>query len=127
MRRAIDAFNLRDAEAVVALWTTDALWRPAFTGGGLVENAVYRGHDGLREYMALQDETWERVAARVSMERDVGDRVLVKIDLDAVGRASGIALHRNTWNIFEMRDGKVAVGRVYTTEQDALVALGLPE
>ncbi len=127
VRRILAAFNAGDADAMRTLWTADGEWRPAFTGGGLVEDAVYRGHEALSDYVAIQGEAWERVVADPVTLRELGDRVLVRVDLDAIGRASGIPLHQVTWAVFEMRGGRAAVGRVYTTEQEALEAVGLTE
>ena len=127
MRRLFDGFNEFNAEAVREIWTADAEWRPAFTGGGLVEGAVYRGYQGLSEYLAIQGDTWESLVADLVTIRSVGDRCLVEVRLRAVGRGSGVPVERTTWNVFELRSGKVAAGRVYTNEQEALKAAGLRE
>jgi ketosteroid isomerase-like protein len=127
VRRLLDAFNRLDAGAVRELWITDAEWRPAFIGGGLIEGAVFRGHDGVSEFGRIQAEPWERVSADPVTIRDLGERALVQVQLRAVGRASGVPVNRITWNVFELRDGKVADGRVYTTEREALDAVGLSE
>ncbi len=108
------------------LWHTDAELRPALIGGGLVEGAVYRGHDGLAEFVAMQAETWESVIAEPVEIRGLGTHLLVETVLRAVGRASGIQLSDVTWNMFEIRNGKVANWRVFTDQQQALEAVGLP-
>jgi ketosteroid isomerase-like protein len=125
--RLFDAFNRADADSVRELWADDGEWRPAYVGGGLVEGAVYRGRDGIVEFIALQAETWESITATPIDVRDLGDRVLVEVRLEAVGRASGLAVDQPTWNVFELRDGQAAAGTVYTTRADALAAVGLPE
>ena len=43
----------------------------------------------------------------------------------AVGRMSGVRVERTTWNVIEVRDGKVASGRAYLTEAEGLEAAGL--
>lgn len=127
IRRLFDAFNRQDAKAAGELWTIDGEWWPAFIGGGLVEGAVFRGHDGLVAFVEMQPETWESVVAEPVEIRELGDRVLVKVHLRAVGRASGIPVDRITWNVFELRDAKVATGRVYTGKAEALEAVGMRE
>jgi ketosteroid isomerase-like protein len=127
VRRVFDAFNEQDAEAVVTFWATAAEWRPAFIGGGLMEGAVYRGHAGVREFIAMQNETWETVVADPVTIRDLGEQALVEVHLSAVGRTSGIPVDRVTWNVFAIRDGKIAAGRVFTTKAEALEAVGLRE
>lgn len=122
LRRLYSAFNAGDAETVIDLWITDAEWRPAFIGGGLVEGAVYRGHEGLSEFMRMQHETWLSVNARIVEIQDVGERVLVEVALSAIGRSSGILVERTTWNLFEVSGDKVAVGQVYVNREGALAA-----
>jgi ketosteroid isomerase-like protein len=127
VRRLFEGFNTRDTNAIQEIWAADAEWRPAFLGGGLVEDAVYRGHAGMSTFLEIQDETWEGVAADPVAIRDLGDTVLVEVQLNAIGRASGVPVDRTTWNVFELRDGKVAAGCVYTTREQALEAVGLRE
>jgi ketosteroid isomerase-like protein len=127
VRLLFDVFNRQDAHGADDLWATDGEWWPAYIGGGLLEGAVFRGREGLAEFIELQSETWASVLAEPVEMRDLGDRVLVEVHLSAVGRASGIPVDRVTWNIFELRDGKAAIGRVYTTKDEALKALGLSE
>jgi hypothetical protein len=59
--------------------------------------------------------------------RDLGSYLLVETRLQAVGRASGIELSDVTWNVFEVRNGKVANWRVFTEQRQALEAVGLSE
>lgn len=128
VRRLFDAFNDLDADAMLEMWTPDCEWRPAFTGGGLLEGAVYRGHAGIADYLAMQRETWESivVASRETIA-DLGDRILIEVQLNAIGKASGVPVEVITWSYFELRDGRVAVARVYTTKAEALEAIGLEE
>jgi ketosteroid isomerase-like protein len=127
VRRLFAAFNRRDSSAVRDLWTADAEWHPAYIGGGLLEGATFRGHEGLIEFVELQSETWEAVVAEPVEVRDLGEEVLVEVRLQAVGRASGTPVERVTWNVYQFRDGKAATGRVYNTEDEALRAIGLEE
>jgi ketosteroid isomerase-like protein len=122
VRRVFDAFNRGDSSEARDLWTEDAEWRPAYFGGGLVEGAVYRGQDEIADFIAVQADAWESFSATPVEVREAGGRVLVEARLDAVGRASGLPFERMTWNVFEVRDGRIASGRVYTTEADALNA-----
>jgi ketosteroid isomerase-like protein len=127
IRRLFDGFNRRDANAVADLWTADGEWWPAYIGGGLLEGAVFRGHEGMAEFIELQAETWESVVAEPVTVRDLGDKVLVEVHLSVVGRASGIPVERVTWNVFEIRDGKAAAGRVYISKDEALEAVGMAQ
>jgi ketosteroid isomerase-like protein len=123
VRRNFEAFNRRDLSPLLELWTTDAEWRPAFLGGGLMEGAVYRGHEGLSEFLEVQEETWETASVEPVEIEAHGQQMLVHVQLHAVGRMSGIPVERTTWNVFEVRDGKLAAGSVYTNREDAIRAL----
>jgi ketosteroid isomerase-like protein len=127
VRRLFDAFNHRNRDAMGDVWTSDCEWRPAYAGGGLMEGAAFRGHEGLVEFIDLQADTWESIVGDPVEMRDLGDQVLVKVHLQAVGRTSGIAVDRITWNVFRLRDGKIAAGHVYTAEEEALEVVGLSE
>jgi ketosteroid isomerase-like protein len=125
--RLYTAFNERDVASVIEVCAPRVELRPAFIGGGIVEGAVYQGHAGIREFIAMQDETWASVKANPVTIRDLGDAALVEVHLQAVGRASGIPVDRTTWNVIEIGDGKVARLVVYTTKEEALDAAGRQE
>lgn len=125
IRRLMDAFNRVDAEAARDLWATDAEWRPAYTGGGLLEGAVYRGPEGITEFIELQAETWESIVAEAVGIQDLGDQVLIEVQLKAVGRSGGVPVDRITWNVFTVREGKAAGGRVYSSKREAYDAVDL--
>ncbi len=127
IRRLFEAFNRRDVAGVVDLWTSDAEWRPAYIGGGLLEGAVFRGPDGVAEFVESQSQTWESVVAEPMEMQDVGDSVLVEVHLSAVGRGSGVPVERVTWNVFEVLGGRAASGTVYTSKEQALKVVGLEE
>jgi ketosteroid isomerase-like protein len=125
VRRLYQEFN--EGTMDLSLWHKDAVLRPALFGGGLVEGSIYRGHEGVSEFVAMQAETWQSATAEAVEIRDQGTHVLVETRLQAVGRSSGIELSDVTWNMFEIRDGKVAKWRVFTDKQRALEAAALSE
>jgi ketosteroid isomerase-like protein len=128
VRRVYQSFNEGTGDARVAdYWHDDAEFRPAFIGGGLVEGAVYRGHAGVLEFVAMQAETWESVTIEPLDIRDRGAYLLVETRLHAVGRASGIELTEVTWNLWEIRDGKIARLRIFTEQEEALEAVRLSD
>jgi len=87
VRRSFDAFNKRDTDTLREDWTADAEWSRAFLGGGLVEGAVFRGHQGLSEFLRLQAETWASIVADTVTVGDVpGDSVRAEARLEAVAR-----------------------------------------
>ena len=127
VRRLFEAFNRQDAATAAALWTPDGEWRPAYFGGGLLEGAVFCGPEGAAEFVRLQAETWEAVVAKPVEMRNLGGTVLVEVHLSAVGRGSGVPVEEVTWNVFEILDGRLSSGTVYTSKEQALKAVGLEQ
>jgi ketosteroid isomerase-like protein len=52
---------------------------------------------------------------------------LIEVELQGVGRTSGAAVNRTTWNLIEVRDGMITSGRVFVDKAEALEAAGLEE
>ena len=124
--RAFDAVNSRDIHALAEVTHEDMTFYPAFTGGGLLEGAVWRGHAGFVEFLAEQDETWSDISFTVEDARDVGDRVLTRNSIHVVGRESGVDLQQTSWGVFRIDDGRISEGRIFATEAEATQAAGVP-
>jgi ketosteroid isomerase-like protein len=69
-----DAWNRRDAVAVVALWDPQGVWFPPFEG--IMEGRTYRGHAGVRQYFEDLAEFAEENHADYAEVHDLGDQVL---------------------------------------------------
>jgi ketosteroid isomerase-like protein len=126
VRRVYEAFNGRDYEAIRALAAEDCEWRPLLLGGGDLEGTVYRGRDGLARFMRVQEETWSSVTATPVDITTRGSRALVEVSVEAVGRASGVAITQRAWTLWEIGDGKAQRGQVFVSEPDALAAFDAP-
>jgi ketosteroid isomerase-like protein len=122
VRRLLDSFNALESEAAVALCTSDFEWRPAMLGGGLIEGAIYRGAEGIKRFFEVQKETWETISVHPVKSRMFAEVALVEVRLEGVGRASGVRVERTTWNVFRVEGDRVASGRVFLTEEEALEA-----
>jgi len=71
---ALDAYNRRDAEALIAVSDPDVVWSAAFERE--TEGGTYRGHAGVREGIRALSEFSEESYAELSEWHDFGDRVL---------------------------------------------------
>lgn len=127
VRALFEAFNRRDVEAHLDLVASNGEWGPAFTGGGLIEGVVWRGHEGVPRSYEVQAEKFETVTADLVEIEDLGDKVLAEVHLSAVKRGNVDPVDRTTWNVFQVRDGKVASGIVYPSRQAALEAVGVSD
>ena len=57
VRKAVEAFNRRDVEGVVATATPDVKWEDSMFWSEAAR--TYRGREGLREWMLRVVELWE--------------------------------------------------------------------
>lgn len=120
--RGIDAYNQGDVEGVIAMTDPDVELVPV---RALLEGGGYRGHDGVREFMADMDEDWAEREIIVDEVRDLDGRVLVLGTMRAVGRASGSEMmHPLAW-LSDLRDGRLLRMRAFTDTDAALAEAGL--
>jgi hypothetical protein len=125
--RGVDFDDPAALERLVAAWAAeDPMMRQVHpeiewdaSAGGMSGPA--RGFSELaafyRDWMGL----WERYVFRVVEYRDLGGWVVVPTDVWARGR-DGIAVEMRVFQIFRVREGKVAVMRAFLSEEEALAA-----
>jgi ketosteroid isomerase-like protein len=124
-KRALEAANSQDVEGILAELDPDVEWHAAFPmlGG----DAVYRGHEGVREFLP---EVWE-VLADTEFEfpeiRDVGDQVVGVGHFRGRGKGSGVEAETPFAYVAEFRGGKAIRVRAYLDPKEALEAAGLSE
>lgn len=73
-KRAADAYNRRDVEAVLQDLDPEVEWHSAISillGG---QATVYRGHDGVRELFREFEDVLDEIHVEFSEIRDPGDR-----------------------------------------------------
>ena len=124
-RRYIDAYNRRDAAALVELSDPELEWRPAATRA--FEQTVYRGHEGIRQYITELDDTWEELVIEISEIRDLGDRIVLLGRVRGRGRSSGVEVDEPFGSYTEVREGKATRIDGYLAIEPALAAAGLAE
>jgi ketosteroid isomerase-like protein len=85
----------------------------------------YSGHDGVRRWWASLLGTFPDFHAEIVELRDLGDLTLATLRFRGHGAASATPLEAAAWQVSRFRHGKIIGWRVYTSEQDALEAVGL--
>ncbi|MGH2913216.1 MAG: nuclear transport factor 2 family protein, partial [Solirubrobacteraceae bacterium] len=114
----IEAFNLRDAEAMVALTHPELEFRPTMLAGS---RRVYKGHDGLRTWVADLVASGAEHQVRVREVRVLGEQRLivfteVLLDGEAISPSAMVAT---------LRDGKIVEARAYLSDEETLAELDL--
>src|SRR6476659_1352922 len=91
-------------------------------------NDVYRGPDGVLEYLRLVEEALEDYHPEVEGFVDAGDKVVTLAVESGRGRGSGAEVQSaRTAHVWTLRDGKAIRLDLYNDRAEALEAVGLTE
>jgi len=74
VRKAVEAWNQRDADLWLTYAAREIEWMPA--GPAAVERAVFRGYAEVASGFGSVWQTWEEFRFEESQARDLGDSVL---------------------------------------------------
>ena len=126
-RKAIDALNRGDFDALLAFLSPDVVWEALEGIPGIGE--LYRGRAGVRGWIELM---WENAEEGVHIEieqiTDLGDdRVFIAVVLTARRRGSGVPFEYRTWQIVWFADGLITRRQVFWTRAEALKTAGLSD
>ncbi len=123
-RRAIVAFNERDADGMIAVLTPDCEFKPLLAG---VTDTPYRGAHGVVAFLAATDEAFEEFRLVNERIEDHGEYVVAVNVGHARGRSSGAEITRPLVQIAQFRDGKCVWWQTFRSAAEALEAVGLRE
>jgi hypothetical protein len=89
---------------------------------------VYRGHDGVREYLRELGDAWgNEIRGEVEAFFDLGDYTLAFYVLHGRGRQSGVEVAMPLAQVARWHDRLVVYFKVYADREDALRDLGVSE
>jgi ketosteroid isomerase-like protein len=112
VRAAIDAWNRGDFDAWIGAWDEQAEFYPL---RAQLEGQAYRGHDGLRQFVAEMAEGGEQVRFEVDEIRGAGEQLVALGRLRARGPASGVERDIPLALVGVVRDKKVVYSRCAPT------------
>jgi uncharacterized protein len=122
----MEAFGARrDIEAGLPYIDPEIELRSAIVGGA--EGNTYRGHGGIREWMAESDAIWAELRLKTEEFRDLGDEVLIIGHLHARARESGIEIDSPIAWLATVRAGRIVRMQGFLDPRKALEAAGLEE
>ena len=126
-RKAVDALNRGDFEALLAFLSPDVRWEALEGVAGIGE--LYRGRAEVRAWIALMlENTEEGIHAEIEQIADLGDeRVFIALNLSARRRGSGEPFEYRTWQIVWFADDLVTRRQVFWTRAEALKTARLSE
>ncbi len=91
------------------------------------DRLVFRGHEGVREFLRLIWEQWASRRMDPQALIDAGDEVVASVRLVGVGRQSGVETMANTAHVWTFREGKIVRLTVFQTMEEAVEAVRLRE
>jgi ketosteroid isomerase-like protein len=128
VRQMLERWNAGDVEGWLRCWHADAEWVSEPFKALEGRPRTYRGHAELRRFPV---DVLEGFADLGQLERprfrDVGDTVVVLADYRAKAGASGPEVATPWGWLLEVRDGRIARGRDFLDQRQALEAAGLRE
>jgi uncharacterized protein len=125
-RRVFDALGARrDTEAALPYIDPEIELQSAIVGGA--EGNTYRGHEGIRNWMAEADAIWAELRLEPEEFRDLGDEVLMIGRFYARGSGSGLEIESPIAWLSRVHAGKIVWSRGFLDPGKALEAAGLRE
>ncbi len=117
------AFNSRDVERVLEVFTPDAVYHDLFYGR-------FAGHPGLRELFARMyaegtAHEWTMTQVAQSQTCTIGEWRFAFTLSDAVARGAGRTLRFTGVSVFDTREGRCHTYREYFDRTAALLAIGI--
>lgn len=125
--RVLEAYNRRDLDALLELFDPSVEIQPLTLAMFGREGAVYRGHEGIREFVQEVDEVMSQLRVEQLEIRDLGERIVANGRLHARGRASGAEVESPVGWLVEFREGRVIRMTDYPDPREALEAAGVSE
>jgi ketosteroid isomerase-like protein len=115
------AFAARDADALVAVLSEDVVFEPASTEVAI--RAPFRGHAGMREYLAEVERDWEQFDVAVSEVHEAPPYVVALGRVYA--RSGGFVADNPIAFVWELHEGLVVWGRTFTDRSAAMRFAGI--
>jgi ketosteroid isomerase-like protein len=122
VRTGLDALNRGDWDAVLELLDPEVKWE---TTGQFVEGGVYRGREGVREFLETLGEEFEEFRSGVERVTEVGDLVVAEIRTSGIGKRSGARVEVEFTILIYLSEGRITRLRNFMDRAKALEAAAL--
>jgi ketosteroid isomerase-like protein len=125
VRRFWGAWERGDLQAVFALYDPAIVW--VQHSGPFEMHGTYLGHDGVRRAWRDWLVSFKTLEVHADTFIDAGESVIVGWRMSGEGKASEVPVDLPGWSIHTLRNGRLIRVDVFSTEAEALDALGLSE
>ena len=125
IREGYEAFNRGDYEAWIDLYDEDVEFHDL---AETPDTAVFRGHAGVRAWLAKLQEAWREGFRFEPRSVTKGDGVIiVETRAKGIGVGSGVPIEMTFYAVMRYRDQKVVWSQGFIDRAEALEAAGLRE
>jgi ketosteroid isomerase-like protein len=126
VRAAYDAWHRDGIDAMLEFWADDVDHRSV--DGSPDDHGPIQGKDALRAFLEEWTEMFEGFKVEAVELIDAGeDTVIMAQRISGRARISGVETEMEQAMLLRVREGLIAVGREYSTREQALEAAGLQE
>jgi uncharacterized protein len=101
VRKLYEAVESADFATALQLFDEKVEWSPA-------EGTTYNGLEGVGGHFIQWMEAWDEHSAEVREATAEGDQVLAVVHITARGEHSGLEIDQDFFQVFTIRDGKIA-------------------
>jgi ketosteroid isomerase-like protein len=124
VRRALDAYRREGLDGYLRYFDPAIEWT---TTGAYLEQGTYRGHQGVRRYLAPIEAEFDDLRVEPQKLIDAGEQVVSSVRISGWGKTSGAPVALTLISVGKLRDGMVYRLRNYPDMATALEAAGLTE
>ncbi len=124
MQSAFDAYFRGDEPALLELVAADVVITQF---PEQVDVRDYHGHEGFRQVMTEWIGIWDDWSIEILGARELGDLVLATARQRGRGVTSGAPIDAEATFVFTVRDDLIARWQMFSSEEQALEAVGLAE
>jgi ketosteroid isomerase-like protein len=123
VRHGYDHFA-RTGELDVSVYAPDVEWHSAAEDPG---QEVFRGVEGVQKLVADVQEAMDDFRTEPFEFLDAGDKVVAGLIHRGRGKGSSAEVEMREWNVFLIRDGRIASIHEYSEREKAVEAAGLSD
>src|ERR1700757_1968782 len=120
--RLFDAFSRRRLQDALPLLAEDVVFAP-MTAQVTRAGEPYRGHDGIRRYIADVEERWTELTLRPTKIKAAGNAVVALGLVSGRGVAGAFQDAPTTW-VFKFRGDQVAHAQIFSDAVNVFEAIG---
>jgi ketosteroid isomerase-like protein len=122
VRKAIDAFNRRDTDAMIALAPAEG-FEYDWTRSIAPNRGIYRGIEGMKEFVEDQWSAFDEVRIEPDEYLARGRHVVVPATVHGRGRG-GVSVNARSAQLFTFEDGRLVRITLFQGREEALAAAG---